>query len=74
MLENGGGDSPAELIEGFVTQHYDEGHGIPRELLVLQGGTTASSGVAPGTRWMVEPPSGEPTVKSRTEASLPHPE
>lgn len=41
VLENGGGDSPAELIEGFVTQHYDEGHGIPRELLVQALGEDA---------------------------------
>jgi excinuclease ABC subunit C len=34
VLENGGGDSPAVLIEGFITQHYDDGRAIPREILV----------------------------------------
>jgi excinuclease ABC subunit C len=32
-LENGGGDTAADIIEGFVTQHYEDGRVIPREIL-----------------------------------------
>lgn len=34
VLENGGGDEPAELLSNFITQHYEEGGLIPRELIV----------------------------------------
>ncbi len=34
LLENAGGGTPAELIEGFITQHYVDGRAIPREILV----------------------------------------
>ena len=34
LMENSGGDTPAELIEGFLTQHYEERYAIPREILV----------------------------------------
>ncbi|MCE5343107.1 MAG: excinuclease ABC subunit UvrC [Eubacteriales bacterium] len=33
-LENTGGDPPGEIIEGFITQHYEDGHAIPREILI----------------------------------------
>ena len=33
LLENCGGDPVAELIEGFITQHYEDGRNIPREVL-----------------------------------------
>ncbi len=32
-LENGGGAAPAEIIEGFIPQHYEDGRAIPREIL-----------------------------------------
>lgn len=38
VLENCGGDSPAELIEGFIPQHYEDGRSIPREILVEAAG------------------------------------
>lgn len=34
VLENGGGDTPTEVIEGFIPQHYEDGRSIPREILV----------------------------------------
>ncbi|MEA5145470.1 MAG: excinuclease ABC subunit UvrC [Candidatus Limiplasma sp.] len=33
-LENGGGDDAATIIEGFMTQHYEDGRAIPREVIV----------------------------------------
>ena len=33
VLENSGGDEPADIIEGFITQHYEDGQTIPREIL-----------------------------------------
>ena len=34
LLENAGGESLADLIDGFLPQHYEDGHTIPREVLV----------------------------------------
>ena len=34
VLENSGGDDPADILEGFITQHYEDGSTIPREILV----------------------------------------
>ena len=34
LLENCGGDSPDELIAGFIIQYYDDEHLIPRHILV----------------------------------------
>lgn len=34
VLENSGGDEPAAIIEGFMTQHYEDGRTIPREVIV----------------------------------------
>jgi excinuclease ABC subunit C len=33
VLENTGGDPPEEIIEGFITQHYEDGRVIPREIV-----------------------------------------
>jgi excinuclease ABC subunit C len=33
VLENSGGDPTEDIVEGFVTQHYEDGRAIPREIL-----------------------------------------
>jgi len=38
VLENCGGDTPAEIIEGFIPQHYEDGRSIPREILIEAAG------------------------------------
>ena len=38
VLENCGDETPAELIEGFMTQHYEDGNLIPRNVLVEELG------------------------------------
>ena len=50
VLENGAGDTPAELVEGFITQHYEDGPSIPRELIVEALGEDAEE----LTQWLRE--------------------
>ncbi len=33
VLENAGGEEPGEIVEGFITQHYEDGRAVPREIL-----------------------------------------
>jgi excinuclease ABC subunit C len=33
VLEGAGGDEPGDILEGFITQHYEDTPAIPRELL-----------------------------------------
>ncbi len=33
VLENSGGDPTEDIVEGFMTQHYEDGRAIPREIL-----------------------------------------
>jgi excinuclease ABC subunit C len=49
-LENAGGTEPNELIEGFLTQHYDDGRLIPREIIAQALGENREE----LTRWLRE--------------------